>query len=125
MAEPHATMWKGWMVMAAVILGVGTLTLALARQPATRAASQGGRPRPVATASARIPVTGMTCPVCVASVKEALLAVSGVETADVSLERREVVVRYDERQVLLSQLVAAINRTGYRAGTPIVPREER
>jgi len=41
-----------------------------------------------------IPVEGMSCGSCAARIKKTLKAVDGVASAEVSLERREVLVRY-------------------------------
>lgn len=65
-----------------------------------------------------IPVEGMVCLACTARVKTALKAIDGVAEVEVSLEHRAARVRYTQGKVSPEQLVAAINRLGYRAGTP-------
>ena len=55
-------------------------------------------------------IDGMTCGHCVASVKRALEAVPGVESADVSLAGRRAVVR---GEVARGALVAAVEDEGY------------
>jgi len=65
-----------------------------------------------------IPIEGMTCAACVASVKKALKAIDGVTATEVSLEHRNVRVHYLDAKVSPQHLVAAINNLGYKAGTP-------
>jgi copper ion binding protein len=66
-------------------------------------------------ATATISVEGMTCGGCVASVRQALLKREGVKSADVSLEKKQAIVKYDPAKVTPEQLVEAINQTGYKA----------
>ncbi len=68
--------------------------------------------------TAFIPVEGMSCGSCAATVKRTLKAISGVTEAEVSLEQRGVKVRYLESKVAPEQMAAAINQAGYKAGTP-------
>jgi copper chaperone CopZ len=65
-----------------------------------------------------IPVEGMACVACAASVKRALKAIDGVAAVEVSLGKRSAQVSYMPAKVALERLVEAINKLGYRAGTP-------
>jgi copper chaperone CopZ len=65
-----------------------------------------------------IPVEGMACIACAATVKRALKAIDGVPQVEVNLERRSAQVTYAPGKVAPDRLVAAINKLGYRAGTP-------
>jgi copper chaperone CopZ len=65
-----------------------------------------------------IPVEGMACVACAASVKRALKAIDGVAAVEVNLEKRSAQVTYMPAKVTPDRLVAAINKAGYRAGTP-------
>ena len=65
-----------------------------------------------------IPVEGMVCLACTARVKSTLKAINGVAEVEVSLEHRVARVKYVEGKVSREQLVSAINRLGYQAGTP-------
>jgi copper chaperone CopZ len=65
-----------------------------------------------------IPVEGMACIACAASVKRALKAIDGVSVVEVNLERRSAQVTYAPAKVAADRLVAAINKLGYRAGAP-------
>lgn len=69
-----------------------------------------------------IPVEGMVCASCTASVKRALESIAGVTEVEVSLERRETRVRYREGKTSPERLAAAINDLGYKAGTPAEQR---
>jgi copper chaperone CopZ len=51
-------------------------------------------------------------------VKRTLKAIDGVSEVEVNLERRSARVTYAPGRVAPEKLVAAINRLGYRAGTP-------
>jgi len=61
-------------------------------------------------------VNGMTCQGCVSSVTKALQAVTGVASAEVSLERAEAKVSYSPREVSVERLKVAIDDAGYEAG---------
>lgn len=93
-------------VLGSLELGLGTG--ALAAQPAAKSDLK----------TVVIPVEGMACVACAASVKRALKAIDGVSGVEVNLERRTAQVTYASGKVTPERLVAAINRLGYRAGTP-------
>jgi copper ion binding protein len=63
-----------------------------------------------------IPVEGMSCVSCAARVKRALKGIDGVQHVEVSLERREAVVRFSTEKVTSERLGSAINALGYKAG---------
>lgn len=65
-----------------------------------------------------IPVEGMSCGSCAARIKKTLKAVDGVASAEVSLERREVLVRYAPGKVAPERIVSEINELGYKATLP-------
>lgn len=62
-----------------------------------------------------IAVKGMTCGSCAVSVKTALTKVPGVKSADVSVEKAQAKVVYDDNRVNEKQLREAINKTGFKA----------
>ena len=72
-------------------------------------------------AATTIKVKGMTCGSCVVTVKKALTQTKGVKSAEVSLEKAQATVVYDDVQVNEQQLRDAINKTGFRAE----PREAK
>lgn len=63
-----------------------------------------------------IPTEGMSCVSCAARVKRTLKGIEGVQHVEVSLERRETVVRFAPAKVTPERLEAAINELGYKAG---------
>lgn len=65
-----------------------------------------------------IPIEGMSCQACAARVKSTLKEIDGVVEVEISLEHRDVRVRYVEDKTSPERLVAAINQLGYKAGTP-------
>ncbi len=71
-----------------------------------------------ASTSVVIPVEGMTCFTCELTVESSLKTLPGVQSADAKVNDAAAYVRYDSTQVSLDALVAAINKTGYRAKRP-------
>lgn len=69
-----------------------------------------------------IPVEGMSCIACVASVKKTLTAIAGVGEVEVSLTERNVRVHFDPSRLAPARLVAEINALGYHAGIPTEAR---
>lgn len=66
-----------------------------------------------------IPVEGMICMSCAASVRRTVKAIDGVSDVEVVFVRPAVRVTYAaNRPLLVSRVVASINALGYRAGTP-------
>jgi len=71
-----------------------------------------------ATAAIRkstIRVDGMHCKNCSGSVAKALKATAGVINVEVSHERKEAVVEYDDEKVTEAKLREVINATGFKA----------
>jgi len=66
-----------------------------------------------------IPVEGMSCVSCVASVTRALNRIEGVSDVEVSLEDREAKVIIIEGKVQLPDLGKAIEEAGYKPGEPV------
>lgn len=67
------------------------------------------------TKKSTIRVDGMKCAKCSGSVEKALKATQGVESVEVSLQRKEVVVEYDDEKVTEVKLREVINATGFKA----------
>jgi Cu+-exporting ATPase len=65
-----------------------------------------------------LPVDGMTCAACQATVQRALTATPGVAKAAVNLMSHEATVHYDPSATNPEALVAAINDTGYESRLP-------
>ena len=62
-------------------------------------------------------VTGMTCGACVAKVQNALIRVSGVIGAEVSLEGKNAVVNVEKGKITRADLIAVVKETGFSATT--------
>jgi len=60
-----------------------------------------------ATKTVTLAVPGMTCAACPITVKTALAKVVGVERTDVSYEKREAVVTYDDAKTTVAALTKA------------------
>ncbi len=66
-----------------------------------------------ATKTVTLSVPGMTCEACPITVKKALSKVAGVEKAEVSFEKREAVVTFDDAKTNADALTKATANAGY------------
>jgi Cu+-exporting ATPase len=60
-----------------------------------------------------LPILGMTCANCVATVERNLKKVDGVETANVNLSSERAAVSYDPDKATLPDFIARVERAGY------------
>lgn len=60
-----------------------------------------------------IRIAGMSCQHCERAVKEALLALPGVRAVQVDLAAGSAAISYDQAQVSLDEMKAAIEGQGY------------
>lgn len=67
------------------------------------------------TKTVTIKVDGMKCAKCSASVTKALKATEGVEDAQVSSDKGEAVIKYDDAKLNETKLREVINSTGFKA----------
>ena len=67
------------------------------------------------TKTVNIKVEGMKCAKCSASVTKALKATEGVEEAQVSSDKGEAVIKYDDAKLNEAKLREVINSTGFKA----------
>ncbi len=67
--------------------------------------------------SARIPVTGMTCTNCAATIEKGLAETEGVEKASVNFASEKANIEYDPEKVDLSKIKATISELGYGVAT--------
>lgn len=67
-----------------------------------------------ATRTTTIRVTGMKCKQCSSSVAKALKATVGVQEAEASSEKGQVVITYDDEKVTEAKLREVINGTGFK-----------
>lgn len=70
-----------------------------------------------------IPIEGMTCNACVASIKKKLNSIEELEEVEVSLEHRNATVFYEEGKISPQQIRDAINELGYKAGEPMTEKD--
>ena len=64
-----------------------------------------------------LPITGMTCANCVATVERNLKKLDGVETAVVNLSSERATVDFDTSKLVLTDFIARVNRAGYGVAT--------
>ena len=67
------------------------------------------------TKTVTIKVEGMKCAKCSSSVSKALKATEGVQDAQVSSEKGEAVIKYDDAKLNEAKLREVINSTGFKA----------
>jgi copper chaperone CopZ len=67
------------------------------------------------TKTVTIKVEGMKCAKCSSSVTKALKATEGVEDAQVSSDKGEAVIKYDDQKLSEAKLREVINATGFKA----------
>jgi copper chaperone len=68
-----------------------------------------------ATKKSTIRVDGMKCDKCSGSVEKALKATEGVEKVEISADRKQVVVEFNDEQTSEAKLREVINSTGFKA----------
>ncbi len=66
--------------------------------------------------SITLPVEGMTCAACVSHVGDALREVGGVASVSVNLPMEQATVEFDPEQAAISDLIEAVDDSGYKAG---------
>ncbi len=119
MTEKRTARKPPWLMLAVIgMFGLGALAM-FVTVPQRSDVATGAEVSAAQTKTVRIPIQGMVCTVCVSKVKKALQSLDGVQEVEVSLERREARVRFGEGKVRPEQLVAAIGKPGYKAGTPV------
>jgi P-type Cu+ transporter len=79
-------------------------------------ATTGGRPETQGLVRIELPILGMTCVKCVATVERALREVSGVARATVNLDQQRAFVTYDPAVTRLEHLTQALRQAGYQTG---------
>jgi periplasmic mercuric ion binding protein len=66
-----------------------------------------------ATRTVMLAVQNMTCPVCPITVKKALNGVAGVSHTEVSYERKDATVTFDDTKTNVDALIKATTNAGY------------
>jgi copper chaperone CopZ len=67
------------------------------------------------TKTVTIRVEGMKCAKCSGAVTKALKATEGVQDAQVSSDKGEAVIKYDDQKLTEAKLREVINATGFKA----------
>jgi copper ion binding protein len=98
----------------AVLLGVGAVSCS--EQPRAQERQEA---LTAATSIVTLPIQGMSCGSCVASVKRTVKALDGVTNVEVSLAERQARISYDKGKISPDQIAAAIRELGYRTGPPV------
>src|SRR4029453_1951076 len=70
-----------------------------------------------ATKQLTLPITGMTCANCVATVERNLKKLDGVKTAVVNLSSERATVDFDASRLGLPDMIARVKRAGYGVAT--------
>jgi len=66
-----------------------------------------------ATQTVKQAVPGMTCTACPITVKKVLSKVDGVQQVEVSYEKREAIVTFDDAKTNIQRLIKATEDAGY------------
>lgn len=98
----------------AAVLGAAALTGATAAEQKIQTPAK----EPSTTREIVVPVEGMSCVSCVARVKKEISAMSGVTAVNVDLAERNARISFDPKRVSAKELVAAIEKLGYKSGEP-------
>lgn len=109
-----------WLVAAVAVLGLGLVGVF---RPWESSAEQEGEQSVQNEAAAQtvrvnIPVEGMSCGSCAASVKRTAKGIDGVRNAEVDLAGRRARVEFVEGQTSPERIASAISELGYKVGTP-------
>lgn len=70
------------------------------------------------TVDLRVRIPSMDCAACAIGIQTKLRKQTGVVAANVSYDRKEVVVRYDSMKISPENIIAAIDETGFKAELP-------
>jgi Cu+-exporting ATPase len=73
--------------------------------------------KPTKSEKAHIPITGMTCTTCAATIRKGLAKMPGVKRAEVNFASEKASVEYDPDKVNLPQIKNTISQLGYGTAT--------
>lgn len=109
----------GWRVAGIAVLALA-LSASLGASESSEETESARTKNSVARTIVTIPVEGMSCGSCAASIKRATKTIEGVRNVHVDLIRRQAEVEYDAARASPEEIRAAIEGLGYRTGTPVV-----
>ena len=72
-----------------------------------------------------LPILGMTCANCVATVERNLKKVDGVESANVNLSSERAAISYDPTKTNMGDFITSIERAGYEIAMARQPSKSR
>ena len=103
-------------VVVATFVGLNVYTYAAQRRgiPEPRASSISA-----ALTSVVIQVEGMTCFTCELTVESSLKGLPGVQQVDAKVNEQAAHVWYDPKRVHFDAIISAINKTGFKATSPL------
>jgi len=106
-----------WLVAVSAIatLGPAFLPAAVRALSTTRNAEQD---LPAGQRRVVIPVEGMTCGGCEAAIKMEVKKLEGIVAANADHKEGTATVTFVEEKVSVEQIMAAINKTGFKASAP-------
>src|SRR5207249_2571040 len=78
------------------------------------------RPPPMSKTRIVLPIEGMTCASCAATVQEALAGATGVTSAGVNFATNKAAIEYDSAQTNVGQLIKTVREAGYNCGKATV-----
>lgn len=102
------------LALAVVIVRPWSTSAESQRDSAVRSAQEAG------TTTVSVPVEGMFCGLCAASVKRTVQGLEGVTDAEVDLQSKRAKISYVEGKASPEQIAAAIARAGFKPGVPAV-----
>src|SRR5438552_8312156 len=77
-------------------------------------------PPPMSKTRIVLPIEGMTCASCAATVQEALAGATGVTSAGVNFATNKAAIEYDSAQTNVGQLIKTVREAGYNCGKATV-----
>ena len=62
-------------------------------------------------------VDGITCDHCVNTIKEAVVSLVGISSVEVDIEKKQVIVEFDDKQAKSEDLIDKITEAGFEVRT--------
>lgn len=117
---PRVARWGRPLLWIASVIVAALVTFPYYYGPIRAAFDRPGQAGPAVTQSAQLAtvelkVNGMVCGGCAVSVRNALLETPGVASASVDHEAGRATVEYDPTKASTTQLIEAVNKTGFKA----------
>jgi len=122
MEKGQTTKWSLLLASTVVAVFVGLNVYTYASQGRKSGASTS--PSGASLITIKIPVEGMTCFTCELTVESSVKRLAGVQGVDAKVNEAAAYVHYDPSQVSLDELIATINKTGYKAKRPVTESSE-